>query len=65
MQVSAVMPLQPGQVHPDRPEEFHTLLLDSLPAFQQAFTREPYAADSRLVAIIKEATLHHINRRLD
>ena len=52
-------------MHPDRPEEFHTLLLDSLPAFQQAFTREPYAADSRLVAIIKEATLHHINRRLD
>ena len=65
VQVSAVIPLQPGQVHPDRPEEFHTLLLDSLPAFQQAFTREPYAADSRLVAIIKEATLHHINRRLD
>ena len=31
VQVSAVMPLQPGQVHPDRPEEFHTLLLDSLP----------------------------------
>ena len=65
VQVSAVMPLQPGQVHPDRPEEFHTLLLDSLPAFQQAFTREAYAADSRLVAIIREATLHHINRRLD
>ena len=65
VQVSAVIPLQPGQVHPDRPEEFHTLLLDSLPAFQQAFTREAYAADSRLVAIIKEATLHHINRRLD
>ena len=65
MQVSAVMPLQPGQVHPDRPEEFHTLLLDSLPAFQQAFTREAYAANSRLVAIIREATLHHINRSLD
>ena len=65
VQVSAVMPLQPGQVHPDRPEEFHTLLLDSLPAFQQAFTREAYAANSRLVAIIKEATLHHINRSLD
>ena len=64
VQVSAVMPLQPGQVHPDRPEEFHTLLLDSLPAFQQAFTREAYAANSRLVAILKEATLHHINRRL-
>ena len=64
VQVSAVMPLQPGQVHPDRPEEFHTLLLDSLPAFQQAFTREASAANSRLVAILKEATLHHINRRL-
>ena len=33
--------------------------------FQQAFTREAYAANSRLVAIIKEATLHHINRSLD
>lgn len=65
VEAAAVMVLRPNQVHPDRPEEFHTLLLDSLPAFQEAFTREAYAADSRLVAIIQEATLHHINRRLN
>ncbi len=65
VQVAAVMAARPGSLNPDRPEAFHALLIESLPDFQQAFTSQPYAQDSKLVAIIKEATLHHINRSLD
>ena len=64
VQVAAVMPVLPGSLHPDRPEQFHALLIDSLPDFQEAFTTEAYALDSKLVTIIKETTLHHINRTL-
>ncbi len=64
VQVAAVMPVLPGSLHPDRPEQFHTLMIESLPSFQEAFTTEAYASDSKLVAIIKETTLHHINRTL-
>ena len=64
VQVAAVMPVLPGSLHPDRPEQFHALLIDSLPDFQEAFTTEAYAPDSKLVSIIKETTLHHINRTL-
>ena len=64
MRVAAVLPVLPGTLHPDQPEVFHAFLIESLPGFQEAFTSEPYALDSKLVAIIKEATLHHINRTL-
>ena len=64
VQVAAVMPVLPGSLHPDRPEQFHALLIESLPSFQEAFTTEAYAPDSKLVTIIKETTLHHINRTL-
>ena len=65
VQVAAVMPVPPGSLHPDRPEDFHALLIKSLPTFQQAFTADPYDPGSKLVTIIKETTLHHINRSLD
>lgn len=64
VRVAAVLPVLPGTLHPDQPEVFHAFLIESLPDFQEAFTSEPYALDSQLVAIIKEATLHHINRTL-
>ena len=65
VQVAAVVPVTEGSMSIDNPERFHTLLLNSLPGFQHAFTSEAYAADSRMVAIIKEATLYHINKKLN
>jgi hypothetical protein len=46
------------------PKGFHDLLVASLPEFQGALTEEAYASDSKLIDIIKEATLHHIHRKL-
>ncbi len=48
----------------DQPEAFHALLIASLPDFQAAFTEEGYAPDSKIINIIKEATLHHIQSSL-
>lgn len=64
-QVAAIIPVPQGAVQLEKPESFHALLIESLPDFQQAFTTEAYAATSNLIAIIKEATLHHINKKLN
>ena len=64
VQVAAVIPVEPGTLQIEDPDSFHALLLESLPGFQQAFTTEAYAPDSKIVDIIKETTIHHINKKL-
>lgn len=64
VKVTAVVPVRPGSLDPDQPEGFHDLLIASLPSFQDALVEEAYAPDSRLIAIIKEATMHHIQETL-
>jgi len=64
VKVVAVVPVQPGSLDMEQPEGFHRLFLASLPTFQQALTEEAYASDSKLIDIVKEATLHHIHDTL-
>ncbi len=64
VKVAAVIPVEPGTLNMEKPESFHALLVETLPDFQQVFTEEAYASDSRLIDIIKETTLHHINKKL-
>lgn len=64
VKVVAVVPVQPGTLNAEQPEGFHRLLLASLPTFQHALTEEAYASDSKLIAIVKQATLHHIHDTL-
>ncbi|MBM9538060.1 hypothetical protein [Desulfobulbus alkaliphilus] len=65
VQYTAVLNADPGMLDPENPDSFHDLLLESLPSLQQALTAQAFAVDSRIVTIIKEATMHHIHRRLD
>lgn len=64
VKVVAVVPVQPGTLNEEQPEGFHRLLLASLPTFQHALTEEAYASDSKLIDIVKEATLRHIHDTL-
>lgn len=64
VQVAATVPVEPGTLNMEEPDSFHAFLLEILPEFQQAFTEEAYAPDSTLINIIKETTLHHINKKL-
>lgn len=64
VKVIAVIPVQPGGLNIQEPEGFHALLIASLPGFQDVLTEEAYAPDSKLIGIIKEATLHHIHGQL-
>jgi hypothetical protein len=61
----AVLTTDPGMLDPEKPDSFHALLLESVPALQKVFTAQAYAVDSLIVSIIKEATMHHIHRGLD
>jgi hypothetical protein len=64
VKVVAVVPVQPGTLNVAQPEGFHDLLIALLPTFQHALTEEAYASDSKLIDIVKEATLHHIHGTL-
>jgi len=64
VKVAAIIPVEPGTLKIEEPESFQVLLLDALPEFQEVFTEEAYAPDSKLINIIKETTLHHINKKL-
>jgi hypothetical protein len=65
VQNAAVLVADAGKLDIDELEGFHALLLESLPSLQYVFTAEAYAADSRIIAIIQEATMYHIHRSLD
>lgn len=60
VRIIAVIPLPPKSVSPEQPGSFHDLLIDTLPDYQDAFLEDAYARDSKLVELIKETTLHHI-----
>jgi len=64
VKVMAVMPVEPASLDPERPEGFHALLIHTLPSFQKVLVEEAYAQDSKLIGIIKEATMHHIQGSL-
>jgi len=64
VKVTAIIPVQPDTLNMEQPQGFHELLIASLPEFQDALTEEAYAADSKIIGIIKEATLHHIQGKL-
>lgn len=64
VKVSAVFPVQTNALTSQDPEGFRSLLIDSLPGFQDAFTEEAYAPDSKIIDIIKQTTLHHIQASL-
>jgi hypothetical protein len=64
VKVTAVIPVQPGSLNIEEPEKFHQLLVETLPDFQNVLTEEAYAPDSKLIDIIKETTLYHINKKL-
>ena len=65
VRVTAVIPVKENTLRHAEPDQFHTFLLESLPGFQGALTTEAYASDSRIIAIVKEATLYHINNQIN
>ncbi|NLX19365.1 MAG: hypothetical protein GXY53_08825 [Desulfobulbus sp.] len=64
VKVSAVFPVKAKRLAPQDPESFRSVLIESLPGFQTAFTEEAYAPDSKIIDIIKQTTLHHIQTSL-
>jgi hypothetical protein len=63
--MAAVIPVRPGTLRLEEPETFHQMLVTALPDNQEAFLKEPYAKDSKVIGLIREATLHHINGALE
>lgn len=64
VKVATVVSTGPGRLKIDEPEGFHQLLVETIPNYQEVFLEEAYAKDSKLVELIKETTLHHINQTL-
>lgn len=64
VKVVAVVAIKSGSLQLDDPESFHQLVVDTLPEYQEVFLEEAYANDSKLIELIKETTLHHINLTL-
>ena len=64
VKVAAVMVAQPGQLNLEEPDSFHQLLVETIPQIQEVFLEEPYAKDSKVIELLKETTMHHINQRL-
>jgi hypothetical protein len=64
VKVATVMVAQAGQLNLGEPDSFHQLLVETIPQIQEVFLEEPYAKDSKVVELLKETTLHHINQRL-
>ncbi len=60
VRTSAIAELKPeAKLTEGDTEIFYTLLLETIPRFENNFSKEPYAQDSKLVSIIKEAVLYH------
>ncbi len=64
VQMATVVAIKPGTLKIDEPETFHRLLVDTIPEYQEVFLEQPYAKDSKLIELLKETTLHHINATL-
>ncbi len=60
VRMNAITALEPKtKLTVEDTEKFHTLLLETIPKFQNNFTKDPYAQDSKLVNILKETVLYH------
>ncbi len=60
VRVTAISPLDPkSELTLEDSEKFYTFLLEAIPKFENNFTKEPYAQDSKLVSILKESILYH------
>lgn len=64
VKVTAIMAVAPGTLDLEELGGFDALLRERLPEFQQAFLAEAYAPDSKVIDIIKKATLYHIDKNL-
>ena len=64
VKVAMVVTIEPGRLKIDKPESFHQFLVATIPQYQEVFLEEAYAKDSKLIDLIKETTLHHINMTL-
>ncbi len=60
VRINAIATLDPKtELTVEDTEKFYTLLLETIPKFENNFTKDAYAKDSKLVTILKEALLYH------
>jgi hypothetical protein len=64
VKVAAVVKVRPGSLDVNRPEGFHQLLIATMPEYQDVFTEEAYAMDSKVIDLIKATALYHIDGQL-
>ena len=64
VKVVAVIAVKAGRLQLDDAESFYQMVVDTLPEYQEVFLEEAYATDSKLIDLVKETTLHHINLTL-
>ncbi|MDD2466970.1 MAG: hypothetical protein PHI97_23490 [Desulfobulbus sp.] len=64
VKVAAVISIGSASLKVDEPESFHRMLIATIPQYQEAFLEEAYAKDSKVIELLKESTLHHINSTL-
>ncbi|MGI6656264.1 MAG: hypothetical protein ACOX5Z_05480 [Desulfobulbus sp.] len=64
VEVAAVIDIAARSLSLDDPEGFHKLVLETLPSYQEVFVEKAYAPDSKLIEIIKETTMYHIQKKL-
>lgn len=65
VRTAAEIGLDPDKSPLHSEKEAYQLVLENLPAFQQIFLEDPCSHESRLVGLIKAATMVHINKKLD
>lgn len=64
VKVTAVLPVAAQTLTAQDLGGFRALLIAALPDFQDALIQEAYAPDSKVINLIKRATLHHIQGSL-
>ncbi|MGE4402421.1 MAG: hypothetical protein AB7F61_12135 [Desulfobulbus sp.] len=64
VKVAAVVTIEPGSLKIDEVDSFHQMLISTIPQYQEVFLEEAYAKDSKLIELLQESTLHHINSSL-
>ncbi len=60
VRITAIATLTPkDKLTVEDTQKFYTLLLETIPKFQDNFTKDPYAQDSKMVNILKESVFYH------
>lgn len=57
--ILAKVPLSDENISTENTESFYSILLHSLPTFQEELVKKAYAPDSKLVAVIKDSAEFH------